>query len=500
MTLAPVWRNRLQAAVAAVVAVWLGVAIGQQELLWPGLCAGGLLLIVLVRTQSLPVGTVLLGLVSIGYIVGNRGFAQLSLAPPLPLLPAEFVLLVAGGLLTVQCAFQRDVPWRRDALNLAVLAWIGLSTWRLLFDLRPYGILAVRDFAMVYYAGFFFLAQAAARAEADRRFLIRCLVVGCVALLLMQVPYALFQDFFLGQLVVRGAPLIYYKGDLVGTFLAAGAVILFARYEQTRRWWWLAWSVASFAGVIATNNRSSTVGIFAATVLLLLARRWKFAAFQFGLVVLAVVGVLCVSQVRGKSWRTTPLGDVYERVMSLTDPLGERTYVGEATANKGDNNLFRAVWWRAVFLETVDHAPWFGLGFGYDLADRFTREYYPEGSADFTARSPHNVVLTVFARTGIAGLLPFLAFMGLLAQRMIRIARREPVAGGLWGGGVVIFVSACFGVVLEGPMGAVVFWTLLGVANASYHAAQESAEADEAAAAAAAEPESVGAASPANRL
>jgi hypothetical protein len=29
-----------------------------------------------------------------------------------------------------------------------------------------------------------------------------------------------------------------------------------------------------------------------------------------------------------------------------------------------------------------------------------------------------------------------------------------------------IFGSACFGVVLEGPMGAIVFWTLLGVANA----------------------------------
>ena len=32
----------------------------------------------------------------------------------------------------------------------------------------------------------------------------------------------------------------------------------------------------------------------------------------------------------------------------------------------------------------------------------------------------------------------------------------------VWG----IFGSACFGVVLEGPMGAIVFWTLLGMANA----------------------------------
>jgi hypothetical protein len=29
----------------------------------------------------------------------------------------------------------------------------------------------------------------------------------------------------------------------------------------------------------------------------------------------------------------------------------------------------------------------------------------------------------------------------------------------------VILTSACFGVVLEGPMGAVVFWSVLGLAN-----------------------------------
>jgi hypothetical protein len=28
-----------------------------------------------------------------------------------------------------------------------------------------------------------------------------------------------------------------------------------------------------------------------------------------------------------------------------------------------------------------------------------------------------------------------------------------------------MFVCACFGVVLEGPMGAVIFWTLLGMAS-----------------------------------
>ena len=37
-----------------------------------------------------------------------------------------------------------------------------------------------------------------------------------------------------------------------------------------------------------------------------------------------------------------------------------------------------------------------------------------------------------------------------------------------------MLVSACFGVVLEGPMGAVIFWTLLGIANGGTPAAPAS--------------------------
>ena len=40
----------------------------------------------------------------------------------------------------------------------------------------------------------------------------------------------------------------------------------------------------------------------------------------------------------------------------------------------------------------------------------------------------------------------------------------------------MIFISACFGVILEGPMGAAVFWTLLGLANSAGDHSNEHAE------------------------
>jgi hypothetical protein len=66
---------------------------------------------------------------------------------------------------------------------------------------------------------------------------------------------------------------------------------------------------------------------------------------------------------------------------------------------------------------------------------------------------------------GLAVLLAVAAAMVVKSWRAWRDRSTDLLACGLWGAAWVIFVSACFGVVLEGPMGAVVFWTVLGLAN-----------------------------------
>jgi O-antigen ligase len=154
------------------------------------------------------------------------------------------------------------------------------------------------------------------------------------------------------------------------------------------------------------------------------------------------------------------------------------------------------VWWRAAIDETVENNVWFGLGFGYDLADRFVRQYFPDSSEDFTARSPHNVLITVFARMGLVGAAAFLVLLAIITVRTWRALRgpaRAREASVFWCAAWVILICACFGVVLEGPMGAVVFWTLLGLANSADGAASEmTAAADEHAPAALPTPASSG--------
>jgi len=74
---------------------------------------------------------------------------------------------------------------------------------------------------------------------------------------------------------------------------------------------------------------------------------------------------------------------------------------------------------------------------------------------------------------GIAGLVAFAGIVAAMAAatwRLVQRARSDDAALvplGWWSVAWVMFTSGCFGVVLEGPMGAVVFWTALGMANAT---------------------------------
>jgi O-antigen ligase len=186
---------------------------------------------------------------------------------------------------------------------------------------------------------------------------------------------------------------------------------------------------------------------------------------------LALAVLTIQALVFGRGFTSTPLYRLYESVLSIGDYRSSRTYEADL-GDKPDNNQFRLVWWRAVVDETWSDGRWLGLGYGHDLAGEFVRIYYADAAEDFSARSPHNFLLTVFGRMGLVGFSGFAMIIFLIARRTWRAgqyARANPEESEpllLWLTGWMILSSACFGVVLEGPMGAMVFWTSLGLANA----------------------------------
>ncbi len=479
MSLNPTWRIRIWAAAATVVALVLGYQIAVGNLV--GSAVVGLVVLALIgyRYQPANLQLMVVAVLFAGYLIGNRGFAQVMPSPAFPLLPAEAGL---AGLFILQ-ALERmaggAAPRRLGAWDYLIGAWIVYGCARMLFDGRVHGMVAIRDFAMVYYAAFFFLAANLAHRRSMQ--VDRLLQIIRIASSLMAGIY-LFTRISPGVLesmvIWRGVPLIFYKDDLVGVFAALGAVLHFIQYERAKRSLSVAWCLVLVGVVLYTNNRSAMLALAVGALGLLFAGRWRLSALLGTGGVVGAVFIVAIATWRGDTWRDTPLMGVYDRVVSLTDPFGEREYGGEITGNKGDNNLFRMVWWQEVVGETVEVSPVFGLGFGYDLSSRFLREYYADNIQGFSARSPHSIIVTVFGRMGVVGVTVYLAIILMLANRVWTCAGLqdlETLAPLL--GAAMVFTSACFGVVLEGPMGAVVFWSLMGL-GAGMLGAKSEAEPD----------------------
>lgn len=462
----------------ALLGCALAVAVGAQLADGNRIPALLVLLVpaIVVVERWIPLGTgglVLAGLL-MGNVVGNRGFAQIAPLPPLPLFPAELGLAVGAVWLVFRAARARRLPFRTDPLSLAILTWIVLSSLRLPLDLRAHGQMAVRDFALVYYAGFFFLAREASATLSIRHGLHSAWGLSIAVLALLYPFYERFEYFFLTQLTVGGIPAIAMKNDLAGTFAAAGAMYAAVHWAASRRVAWGLLLVVSLGLALYIISRAAFVGMVVSITLFMPRARVKVLQ---ALAVLAVLGGLVAAmQVAGRdrTWRETRVYDVYEHAVSLTDVAGSRAYKGPESQDTGDNTQFRLVWWRLLIDRTLNQYPLTGAGFGADISSEFARDYLGAGAGDFTARSPHNVLLTVFARSGFAGLLPFLAVGAILIRDLWH--RRSPVGStgetseavrdaALGCAALVIFISACFGVVLEGPMGAVVFWIILGVAT-----------------------------------
>ena len=416
-----------------------------------------------------------------GYIVGNRGFAQFLIVPSLPIPPAEGALALAGLGLLVRSLVARRGPVRLDALNIAVLLWMAYGTGRLPLDIRNYKLMALRDFALIYYAAFFFIAQRLASFEPSYRLLRRGIDLAFLVLPFAVIANRLAPGFFLTTLTFNGSPLLFHKSDLISMYLVAATLWFWARRERGgSRLWLVAAALSLLLGATTESPRAALVAGAVMTLAWLLARRFALLGFLATTTAIALSLALPIELMRGTALDQTHVYELYERTVSLVDWGGHHTYRNADSATVTDNNQFRIVWWKSVIAETLEANPVFGLGFGYDLAARFLVNYDWIEIEDFSTRSPHSVLVTTFGRLGAVGLSLFLiAGLAIVASARGSFARLDYETMAWWTVAGTVGVSAAFGVVLEGPMGAVLFWTALGIGHQRrVLAAEESDESD----------------------
>src|ERR1700678_19019 len=179
----PRLRLTLFLILGTALAIFIGVDLANESYALATLAALVCCWIFVEWKSVAPPDAWLLAAAVVGYIVGNRGFAQIQPAANIPLLPAEAVLLAAVPALAVRVAMKRAIAVRKDFLNYAILVWMVIGTARLPVDLSRHVIIALRDFATIYYASFFFISQAFGSSKASSNLLKRAFTFAFVGLL-----------------------------------------------------------------------------------------------------------------------------------------------------------------------------------------------------------------------------------------------------------------------------------------------------------------------------
>jgi hypothetical protein len=146
---------------------------------------------------------------------------------------------------------------------------------------------------------------------------------------------------------------------------------------------------------------------------------------------------------------------------------------GVAAQDLENTKQWRLAWWAVIITYTIDGDYfWTGKGYGINLADDDGFQV----QADNSLRTPHNVHMTVLARSGVPGLALWLGLQIVwgfsLARGLVR-ARREHAEQwaslfafliAFW---LSFLVNATFDVYLEGPTGGIWFWSVFGVGIAA---------------------------------
>ena len=386
-----------QAAALTFALVGAGlVAAGVWLALWPATLAGlGLLGLA---------GLVRPGLWLAGVLVGLPFYLL-----PLPLLPGRSLNLVEVGVYGGLAVLAGHLLWRRDAPRrlLAPTARRGILLLGLLVSVAlvatfayPLGAghfdVAFREWRTVFLAaGLFGLLLGvtltiSGQPEADRKLLILAWVAGGGAVALIGLlNYVNWNMVVPAEGVARlrsvyGSPnnLALY---LERTLLVSGALALF---DKRSRWLWLGLAAVQGVALLLTFSKGALLlGMPAGVAVLALGGWW-------------------MKRRRGESGRLLIwLGvAVVVAVAALMPFLGTERFQRILDVSQGSTGFFRLQLWRSAWQMILDHPLW-GVG-----PDNFLYAYrsgyiLPAAWQEPNLNHPHNVILDLWTRLGLPGLL-----------------------------------------------------------------------------------------------
>jgi hypothetical protein len=435
----------------------------------------GLAVLVAVALKGYKVFWAYLMFILLGYLFLGKGFAYIGLYP---LYVSEVGLALAGvsGLAVFLVNRSREVS---RFMNLQVLSLLAFVVWQALCTipyLSTYGIDALRDASLWGYAAFaFFILLLVPRESIGAVFRIYGKVLPYflvwlpVALLLTSVLR--FAVYFPGAPV----PLIALKAGDVGVHLAGAAAFMLLRLDSHADRWsdpklWSLWGLWLVDWVVygATNRGGMLSALLGIGVVSLLrpATKW-YRPVVLGTALMGLLTVTGATISLSFTERDISAQQLVSNVQSI--------FTDEGPGQQEATESWRKDWWAMILGYTFggEHF-WVGKGYGVNLAlDDGIAVPSPD---EQPLRSPHNSSMTILARSGVPGLILWLAFLmsfgGMLVKKALTGGRTDPEGAryALWllAYWLAFLLNSNFDVFLEGPMGGVWFWSLIGMTLAYF--------------------------------
>jgi len=419
-----------------------------------------------------------IGLVAIlaGYALFGKGFAFLNVPVGFPLYVGEIVLGLGLAVMILQ---PRVFETALDSFPARmIIIFLGLGAARTIPYLGQYGIDAVRDAATCYYALFALLVCEIVRHR-ERLEKVAAGYGYAARYYVFWAPVPVILGSLAGQAIPltpgTDMPFILIKsGDVVVHLVGAIAFSVFVGQhlrrpgKSGRSLLWYGAAVASGLFLVARARAAFLAlssGLLVAAALARPGRLWKPV-----LAALMVLTVLLIVNPR------IPLGR--ERAIWLDLMSGE---VGSIFVPTSDPRLregtkqWRLAWWTVILEETCSGPYfWTGRGFGVNLADAHGFQVLRVDTRPL--RSPHNSHMTVLARMGVPGFILWVLLQGSLVWHFYSSWCRAREAGDRFLQGVMAWilcywaafiVNSSFDVYFEGPMGAIWFWSVMGLGLAA---------------------------------
>lgn len=445
------WRSLIALVPLLALGTSIAVLSWRQAVLVGGAVVGLLLVAVVCREWSIFPGEPLLLILVAGTAAFDRQFSYLAVRiGGVSLYVTELCMAALAGLLlarNMSNGGQRITSL--SGLDLAILVYLAAGTLNVLRTVSLYGLEAIRDFAIFYYALFFFIALESVRTGSQLRRLTLAYLGGAAIALALGAVRLLTGG---GEVLLYGV--VRFLSGHAGMYVVIAAITVLCMHRFWRSQAQVALALlACAAGVFISQQRSVWLALLVALGVVA-AMDWRgrlvsrSLAAGLGLAIGALVLAMLV---------LTPF---QEQTTQVLENSIARLIAGFQEPQADPTARWRLAGWEEAVQSFLAN-PILASGLGSPFE-------WLSGRAMVQNR-PHNTYLTILAKTGLSGMAPLLIVVAAFYSRAWRALRRATdlrhrgILLALTASHVALSVFGIFNLLLESPYLAIFFWGIMGV-------------------------------------